>query len=141
MYCSKEEINYQKIGKKFKELRKRQGKTQKEVAAALDMEYGSYSNYERGAEHLPLWRIIQLCVYFQVSPGRILNDCASGLLPAWSLGEDDSSLVRKDEFTSMLEELRVECYKLPLEQLQLLLFIAKHMNQQKAEHSRKKAMI
>ena len=75
MLFTHKDINYVQIGKKFKYLRHKNKYTQEDVAKYLDMECASYSNMERGVEHFNLLRIIQLCDFFKVLPGDILNDC------------------------------------------------------------------
>lgn len=126
MIQSKDDINYKRIGAHLKRLRQAKGETQKEVAADLNMEYTSYSNYERGSEKFPLWRIAQLCERYEVSLGSVLDDCSPAFLPEWHSGTPVS-----DEYNTLLEQLRQECYRLSPDQIRLLLTLAKELNKKR----------
>ncbi len=126
MIQSKDDINYKRIGAHLKRLRQAKGETQKEVAADLNMEYTSYSNYERGSEKFLLWRIAQLCERYEVSLGSVLDDCSPAFLPEWHSGTPAS-----DEYNTLLEQLRQECYRLSPDQIRLLLTLAKELNKKR----------
>ena len=109
MIQSKDDIDYKRIGAHIKQLRIARKENQKEVAADLNMKYTSYSNYERGAERLPLWRIAQLCERYGVSLGSVLNDCSPALLPEW-----DDETTDNNDYKTTLEQLRQEACHLVL---------------------------
>ena len=123
MIQSKDDINYKRIGEHIKQLRKARNETQKEVAADINMKYTSYSNYERGSESFPLWRIAQLCERFNVSLGSVLDDCSLAFIPEWN-----TDAMNTDEYKTLLEELRQECKRLSANQLHFLLSMAKQLN-------------
>lgn len=74
------DINYERIGARFRKARKANGMTQKYVADYLDIETNSYSNLERGAQPINLKRIIELCILYGIKPGYLLDDCCPELL-------------------------------------------------------------
>ena len=123
MIQSKDDINYKRIGAHIKRLRLAKKENQKEVAADLNMKYTSYSNYERGAERLPLWRIAQLCERYGVSLGSVLNDCSPALLPEWDAETSDNN-----DYKTTLEQLRQEACHLSIDQLNILLVLAREFN-------------
>ena len=123
MIQSKDDINYKRIGAHIKQLRIARKENQKDVAADLNMKYTSYSNYERGAECLPLWRIAQLCERYGVSLGSVLNDCSPALLPEWNAETTDT-----DGYKTALEQLRQEACRLSIDQLNILLVLAREFN-------------
>ena len=123
MIQSKDNISYERIGAHIKRLRTAKKETQKEVAVDLNMKYTSYSNYERGSEKLPLWRIAQICERYKVSMGSVLNDCSPAFLPEW-----DAEMPNTDEYKSVLEQLRQESCQLSLDDLNALLMLARHFN-------------
>ena len=56
----------------LKEIRKNLGYSQKEVAAELDISIGTYSKIERGEIQLSVDRLLQLSVFFNLSPEEII---------------------------------------------------------------------
>lgn len=74
------DINFERIGARFREARKAKGMTQRFVAEHLDIETNSYSNLERGAQPINLKRIIELCILYGIKPGYLLDDCCPELL-------------------------------------------------------------
>ncbi len=52
---------------RIRELRKRNGLTQSEVAKALLCDQSLYSRYERGMRSLPLETAVRLALYYDVS--------------------------------------------------------------------------
>lgn len=52
---------------RVRDLREDNDKTQKEVAAHLNMQLTVYQRYERGERELPLWVAIELANYYGVS--------------------------------------------------------------------------
>ena len=123
MIQSKDDIDYKRIGAHIKQLRIARKENQKEVAADLNMKYTSYSTYERGAERLPLWRIAQLCERYGVSLGSVLNDCSPALLPEW-----DDETTDNNDYKTTLEQLRQEACHLSIDQLNILLVLAREFN-------------
>ena len=123
MIQSKDDIDYKRIGAHIKQLRIARKENQKEVAADLNMKYTSYSNYERGAERLPLWRIAQLCERYGVSLGSVLNDCSPALLPEW-----DDETTDNNDYKTTLEQLRQEACHLSIDHLNILLVLAREFN-------------
>ena len=47
----------------------------------------TYSNMERAAQELSLYRIIQLCLLLKLKPGYVLDDCSDDLLALETLPE------------------------------------------------------
>jgi transcriptional regulator with XRE-family HTH domain len=52
---------------RVRDLREDQDKTQKEIAAFLNMQLTVYQRYERGERELPLWAAIRLADYYNVT--------------------------------------------------------------------------
>ena len=52
---------------RLRDLREDHDKTQKEIAALLNMQPTVYQRYERGERELPLWAAIKLADYYTVS--------------------------------------------------------------------------
>ena len=55
------------VYKRVRDLREDNDKTQKEIAALLNMQPTVYQRYERGERELPLWAAIKLADYYGVS--------------------------------------------------------------------------
>lgn len=55
------------IYKRVRDLREDHDKTQKEIAAILNMQLTVYQRYERGERDLPLWAAIKLADYYNVT--------------------------------------------------------------------------
>ena len=53
--------------RRVRDLREDSDKTQKEMAAVLNMQLTVYQRYERGERELPLWAAIKLADYYNVS--------------------------------------------------------------------------
>ena len=53
--------------RRVRDLREDHDKTQKEIAAMLNMQLTVYQRYERGERELPLWAAIKLADYYNVS--------------------------------------------------------------------------
>ncbi len=53
--------------KRVRDLREDNDKTQKDIAAMLNMQLTVYQRYERGERELPLWAAIKLADYYRVS--------------------------------------------------------------------------
>lgn len=51
----------------IRDLREDHEKTQKEIAALLNMQPTVYQRYERGERELPLWAAIKLADYYKVT--------------------------------------------------------------------------
>lgn len=52
---------------RIRDLREDKDKTQKEIAAYLNMQTTVYQRYERGEREIPLWAAIRLADYYNVS--------------------------------------------------------------------------
>lgn len=55
------------IYRRVRDLREDRDKTQKEIAAVLNMQLTVYQRYERGERELPLWAAIKLADYYNVT--------------------------------------------------------------------------
>lgn len=62
-----------KYHEKIKNLRIDHDKTQQEIAELLGTEQSYYAKYENGHRPLPLERLRELCLYYQVSADYILG--------------------------------------------------------------------
>ena len=80
-------INYRRIGRHFRAARQQQNLKQKDIAELLGVSVKTYSNMERGAQELSLYRIIQLCLLLKLKPGYVLDDCSDDLLALETLPE------------------------------------------------------
>ena len=81
------EIDYRRIGRHFRAARQQLNLKQKDVAELLGVSVKTYSNMERGAQELSLYRIIQLCQLLKLKPGCVLYDCNDDLLTLETLPE------------------------------------------------------
>ena len=81
------EIDYRRIGRHFRAARQQLNLKQKDVAELLGVSVKTYSNMERGAQELSLYRIIQLCQLLKLKPGYVLDDCNDELLALETLPE------------------------------------------------------
>ena len=80
-------IDYRRIGRHFRVARQQLNLKQKDVAELLGVSVKTYSNMERGAQELSLYRIIQLCQLLKLKPGCVLDDCNDELLALETLPE------------------------------------------------------
>lgn len=55
------------VYRRVRELREDNDKTQKEIAAVLNMQLTVYQRYERGERELPLWAAIKLADFYHVT--------------------------------------------------------------------------
>lgn len=55
------------IYRRVRDLREDHDKTQKDIAAVLNMQVTVYQRYERGERELPLWAAIKLADYYKVT--------------------------------------------------------------------------
>ena len=53
--------------RRVRDLREDHDKTQKDIAAILNMQLTVYQRYERGERELPLWAAIKLAEYYGVT--------------------------------------------------------------------------
>ena len=53
--------------RRVRDFREDHDKTQREIAAYLNMQLTVYQRYERGERELPLWAAIRLADYYHVS--------------------------------------------------------------------------
>ena len=59
--------------KRIRDLREDNDKTQKEIANLLNMQLTVYQRYERGEREIPLWAVIKLADYYNVSIDYIVK--------------------------------------------------------------------
>lgn len=55
------------VYQRVRDLREDRDKTQREIAAVLNMQLTVYQRYERGERELPLWAAIKLADYYRVT--------------------------------------------------------------------------
>lgn len=55
------------VYRRVRDLREDRDKTQKDIAALLNMQLTVYQRYERGERELPLWAAIKLADYYRVT--------------------------------------------------------------------------
>ena len=55
------------VFRRVRDLREDHDKTQKDIAALLNMQLTVYQRYERGERELPLWAAIKLADYYRVT--------------------------------------------------------------------------
>lgn len=58
---------------RIREVRKRAGKTQADMADLLKTTQQQYSKYENRANELPIRHLITICQYFQVKSDELLG--------------------------------------------------------------------
>lgn len=58
---------------RLEDLRIDADKTQEEIAEVLDCQREVYRRYEKGIHELPIWALIKLAEYYQVSTDYILE--------------------------------------------------------------------
>ena len=58
---------------RLEDLRIDADKTQEEIAAVLDCQREVYRRYEKGIHEIPVWAVIKLAEYYQVSTDYILG--------------------------------------------------------------------
>ncbi len=58
---------------RIREIRRKNGKTQTDMAALLKTTQQQYSKYENHANELPIHHLITICRYFHVSSDQILG--------------------------------------------------------------------
>lgn len=61
------------IGQRIKEIRKKNNKSQIEIAILLNTAQTVYSRYELNKQELPIHHLKTLCEYYNVSPEYILG--------------------------------------------------------------------
>lgn len=67
------------FGPNLKLLRKRKGRSQEEVAVALDVTRSSWSGYENGASEPPFDLLVRISDHFRVSVDKLLKDDLNSL--------------------------------------------------------------
>ena len=60
---------------RIRDLREDKDKTQKEIAAYLNMQTTVYQRYERGEREIPLWAAIKLADLYHVSLDYLAGLC------------------------------------------------------------------
>lgn len=63
----------EEIGKRLKELRRREGKSQEEIAQIINTTQQYYGQYEKGKRPIPPDRLRELCIHYGVSANYILG--------------------------------------------------------------------
>lgn len=59
--------------KRMRDLREDHDKTQREIAEMLGTSQTMYARYERGANELPIRRLVKLCDFYRVSVDYFLG--------------------------------------------------------------------
>lgn len=67
------------FGPNIKLLRQRRGRSQEEVAVALDIKRSSYSGYENGSAEPPFDLLIRISEYYKLSIDKLLKDDLTAL--------------------------------------------------------------
>jgi transcriptional regulator with XRE-family HTH domain len=62
------------LGQRLVEVRKNNGATQEEVAKALGISRILYSHYERDKATPPIWRLMRLACFFDLSVEQLMKD-------------------------------------------------------------------
>ena len=73
MITDKDKIKLKKIGKRIKELRRRKGLTQLELAGDLNTDRGYISRIELGAVDVRLTSLLKLCEALDVDIKELFN--------------------------------------------------------------------
>jgi len=55
------------VYRRIRDLREDHDKTQRDIAAILNMQLTVYQRYERGEREIPLWAAIKLAQYYHVT--------------------------------------------------------------------------
>ena len=63
----------QMIFQRLEDLRIDADKTQEEIATVLNCQREVYRRYEKGIHEIPVWAVIKLAEYYQVSTDYILG--------------------------------------------------------------------
>lgn len=58
---------------RLRELREDRKLRQKDIAELLQIDQSYYSKYERGEKPLPIWHLVTLCRFYNVSADYILG--------------------------------------------------------------------
>lgn len=61
------------VGSRLREARKAKGLTQKEVAAHFRMTQQQYSRFENGVFELNYGQIIELCLFYNITPNELFG--------------------------------------------------------------------
>ena len=61
------------FAERLKNLRREKAVTLKEVSQALSVPLTTYANYEQGKREPPLWLLVKLCDYFEVSADYLIG--------------------------------------------------------------------
>lgn len=96
------------IGNNYQKARISNGKTQEEVAEALDLSPSYISDIERGKSIGSLHTLISLCNFYKVSPNNILNpliDINTELINPLILGFDSLNQENKEIISEMIRIL------------------------------------
>ena len=67
------------FGSNIKLLRTRRGRSQEEVAIALEVKRSSYSGYENGSAEPPFDLLVRISEYYKVSIDKLLRDDLTAL--------------------------------------------------------------
>ena len=61
------------VGSRLRDARKAKGLTQKEVAAHFRMTQQQYSRFENGVFELNYGQIIELCLFYNITPNELFG--------------------------------------------------------------------
>ena len=70
-------IDYKVIGKRIKQARKYNNKTQEDLAECLEVSNSYISRIERGTTKLSLELLIKICTYLNIEPAYVLTGSIS----------------------------------------------------------------
>ena len=99
------------IFQRIRELREKKGLKSKEVAAALSMNYSTYSHYEKGERFPRLDTFYDICRFYDVDPNYLfgLSDVPHPFSRQPSLKEIEAAWKETEE---ALEQARQALYKI-----------------------------
>ena len=94
-------VDFNIIGKRLKESRKKKGLTQEKLAELMNVSIAYLSKVETGKIHINLERLSQICNILGVTEGEILNGVSN-----------NSSTYLNSEFNELLRNCSAEKQKL-----------------------------
>jgi len=62
------------LGQRLHQLRKAKGTTQEHAAEAIGVSRILYSHYERDVATPPIWNILKIAAYLEISVEKLMND-------------------------------------------------------------------
>lgn len=94
----------------IKDLRKKEGLTQKEISNKLNISLRTYTNYENGSVEPNLKILTNLADYFNVSVDYIIGHRQNNKIDMSGLSETQKNIIRMTYELSELDAARVESY-------------------------------